>query len=386
MYLRKLTPNVALLVIALVTMSCVTTPSSYITTGFTKVWSTEAKGFGVIAPLTSDSFALFRGSKLSGTYDFYSARDGKFEQSMTKKELDALGEVSRNTPRDAGIYTGYRSIERVDELGAILWKYESIGVLAYSKQFSEAIYAAEHTKGTLPGMALVKLDAETGSVIWKKDMPIEIEPSMRSLGGRSINSDHVQIELFEDRVVIVSKGLVVVDTQTGEVIGHTEFSVQTGVVGFRLGASGAFGLGGAMLAAATKIGEVYPELEELDGMVHVFDIDGNLYAVSLLIGELLWKTKFDRISRTAKDPSSNSLLVSTGLDMINGSGKPIQDGKPGLSVVDTRSGKVTTTLDTGWIVGTTTETSGNGTWFFNEKDALLVRGMKIEKNRFCRTA
>lgn len=377
--MKKSSASALLVCCLLVSASCVSTPKGYLADGYPKVWSTGVKKFGTTRQFSGDQFTHVTGTTLAPTYSFYSAKDGTLLQTLTSKQLDAMEKDSGKTALGKGIYSGYRGIQRLGDDGRILWAYVTSGFLTGSAWSGDAVFAVEGKNGINTDMLLVRLDAETGAVVWKRDMPIKLDLAMAGLSRSVVDFYHVQIEFLGNRLVIVSKGIVIVDPGTGEPVGNVAFSVQTGVATTQVASTGVLGTAGALLASATRIGEVTPDLVELKGLVHVFDIEGNLYAVSLDSGKLLWKTKFDRISRVVRDPATDTILVSTGLPMITGIGKPIRDGKPGLVTVDALTGKITASIDTGWVVGTADDGSGSGVWFFNEKSALLVRNLKVER-------
>jgi len=376
---KKLSGPAFVVCCLLATVSCVSTPKGYETEGFVKLWSTGVQKLGLFEQISDDQFIHGTVVSFESIYSFYSVADGTLQHTMTGKEYAALEKTSGQVALGEGIYTGYKIIERRDDDDNILWTYIPMGFLTGSIWSGDAVYAVEGKNGLNTDMILVRLDAKTGDVVWKRDMPIQHDLAMASLARSRNDFYHVQIAFLGNRLVIVSKGIVVVDPESGETIGKVAFSVQTGVGTLQVASTGALGTAGALIASAAKIGEVMPELAELNGLVHVFDIDGNLYAVSLESGTLLWKIKFDRISMIARDPATDTILVSTGLPMITGLGKPIREGKPGLATVDALTGKVSSSIDTGWIVGNVEDGSGSGVWIFNEKSALLVRDLKVER-------
>ncbi len=368
----------------LLSLPCMGLPAAKDAQAPSQEWKADVKAMGIITPLDESTFVFMTGSTANPKRDVYGVEDGKLIASYTNKEWEAAQAELPSAPGQdwGGVHSVGNKVVRTDPAdGHVIWTYakKNAYILAGKQGDGYVVFAETQSFAAARTIKVVKLDGETGAVLWEKELGIKLELSLKSIG--DTRSYHLQIDAVGSRVMVISKGLAILDLDSGALLGEQAFSVQGGVSTVD-GAKGAALMGGpAAIAAAAvlsgvKLGEVWPEFLISQDKLYVYDIDGNVFALSMDDASLVWKKKFERVNSIGAVPESGQLLISTGLIMANGYGKALYEGKAALVLVSDADGSELERLDSGWVVATMDDPAGRGRWLVTESSMSLVDGMK----------
>lgn len=340
-------------------------------------WRTPIGMGGITMPYGDEMILRESGGLVNKKFEIFDAETGQILKTYNPKEFQAAEEGSGGG-LGAGVFYRYREAYRLEaDGGPQAWNVKSKGLFVSGLLFEDAAILIEKEAGLSKAFNVVKIDAATGEVAWRTKAGIEIQESLTSLRSRYGVDYHAQIDLMDGRLYVVSKGMAVLDYASGAPLGAFAFSVQSGYDAVRGAQAGAaFGPLGAMAGVAVmggaRLGEVYPEFLAWKDLIIMRDIAGAVYGLSAANAALVWKTELKRITKLSLDGESGKLMAYTGLEMVDGLGKPAREGVPSIQRLDPASGKVEKAVETGWLVSSAPDAAAEGFWLFTETSAALA--------------
>lgn len=206
--------------------ACMTMPSSDEMSAIHQLWHTPIKTMGQISHMTDDTFTNKTGGLLNTKFDVYSLADGAYIKSYTPKELSAL-----QTGDDSGIgkvlsegfyYNSKMVAKRMPPNGPDIWKYSDKARIVGGLVIDDFLFMAEKD-GASPDLYIAKIDASSGEALWRTKAGIELQESISSLRSDFVTDYHLQLSRNGNRLYVISKGLAVMDFETGKSSGTRHF-------------------------------------------------------------------------------------------------------------------------------------------------------------------